>query len=90
MTRGFTDDDGWMNPPEQQSATVKAGDEMLEFNGVIVASSAKAWKFEADQWKEAAWIPKSQSELVDLDESNKQCVMRIKAWLCEKNGWREI
>lgn len=62
----------------------------LEFNGVIHASTAKAYKFEADNWSEPAWIPKSQSLIVELDEETKRATIRIKAWLCTKNGWREL
>lgn len=79
MTRGHLDED-----------TTDHGEKMLEFHGIIHLSTAKAYKFEADNWNEAAWIPKSQSTIVEIDESNGRATLHIKKWLADKNGWKEL
>lgn len=64
-------------------------DEMIEFEGTIEASSAKAVLFLADQWTEAAWIPRSQMDIVkeEQTDSGKRFTLHIKKWIVEKNGW---
>jgi hypothetical protein len=93
MARGFKDD-GSDHPyaPDNFKFEGRSGDRgaYYEFHGDIVASSEKAWKFKSDTWDKAEWIPKSQCEIVELDEHEHRATLRIKQWLCEKNGWGEI
>lgn len=65
-------------------------DEVMEFHGTIITTTPKAIRFTADQWSEPAWIPKSQAEIIDLDETSQRATLHIKMWLCKKNGWSEI
>lgn len=64
-------------------------DEFIEFEGVLEGSSGAAWKFIADGWDNAEWIPKSQSEMEpDLNsDTHGRCTMKIKEWLVRKNQW---
>lgn len=64
-------------------------DEYVEFEGVIEASSSKAVLFRAHNWDEAAWIPRSQMDIVaeDPDAEPKEFTLHIKKWLVEKNDW---
>jgi hypothetical protein len=94
MARGFKDD-GSDHPYAPDSDVPwgrgsKKQDAYYEFHGEVVASSEKAWKFKSDTWDKAEWLPKSQCQVVDMDEHEHRATIKIKQWLCEKNGWSEI
>lgn len=63
----------------------------VELEGVVENTSGKAVLFRANDWTEAQWIPRSQSELVMQPESDipMAAIMYIRRWLCKKNGWVE-
>jgi hypothetical protein len=63
----------------------------IELQGVLIGSSAKAYQFLCDWWKEPEWVPKSQAEWVpDPESSENRGTMFVRAWLAKKNGWREV
>lgn len=61
----------------------------VEFEGVILGSSAKAYKFQAEEWDQSEWVPKTQCTVVPDATSDRagKCTLLIQAWLVEKNGW---
>lgn len=62
----------------------------LQFHGELAKNgTAKALFFKADNWTDEQAIPRSQCEIVDLDEDTGRATLRIKEWLCKKNGWEE-
>lgn len=65
--------------------------EEIEFEGVIEATSAKSIKFQADEWDEAVWIPRSQCTIFPNHDSDRNgaATVFIKEWLVEKNGWKK-
>ncbi len=68
------------------------GDEYLEFEGEITATSGKAVQFLSDYWDEPQWLPRSQIEIVPhprIAGDAERFTVRIKSWLCKKNGWTE-
>lgn len=61
----------------------------LEFNGTLLGSSPKAYKFQADVWENPEWVPISQSKIIEHNEHSGAATLHITEWLCGKNGWRE-
>lgn len=60
----------------------------MTFAGVVVATSAKAILFHGSFWEEAAWVPRSQSEIeVVPDADTEPFQVTINDWLVKKNGW---
>lgn len=65
----------------------RRGDELIEFQGRVEASTGKAWKFKSDFMDEAIWVPKSQSEWEPDDDSDEPTgTMKIKEWFVDKNS----
>lgn len=66
-------------------------DEWVELQGIIEQPTGKAVLFLADDWDKAEWIPRSQMEILQIDEDAdpKHYVIHVKKWLAEKNGWVE-
>jgi len=66
-------------------------DEWTEFVGTIEAHSAKAIFFCASNWAEAQWLPRSQIEIISIDEeaTPKEATIHVKTWLVNKNGWEK-
>lgn len=64
-------------------------DEFLQFDGDLENTTPKAYLFKGDGWPNAEWVPKSQVEVVDINEDKTRATLKIKKWLCEKNGWAE-
>jgi hypothetical protein len=62
----------------------------LELHGKTTGkASAKAIEFQADEWDQPEWLPKSQVTVVpDVEpEEHGACTVFIKQWLARKNGW---
>lgn len=62
-------------------------DKWLQFEGTIERTSPKAILFKADTWKEESWLPRSQIQIVN--QEGETATVKIKEWLCDKNGWTE-
>ncbi len=68
-------------------------DDYLEFEGEITAQTPKAIQFLAYYWEEPQWLPRSQIEILagteEKGDTGPGYTVRIKEWLCKKNGWEE-
>lgn len=62
-------------------------DDYIDVEGEFVPGrhTAKAIYFQGDYWDKPEYIPRSQCVIDGSDEGRG--VLRIKSWLCEKNGW---
>ena len=65
-------------------------DTYLEFTGTIESRTSKAILFQGDYWDAGEWLPLSQVIVEnDGDAEGNRAVVKIKEWLCKKNGWEE-
>lgn len=59
----------------------------IELEGHIEASSKAAILFRGDYMDEAAWIPRSQSEILSHDTEDGRATLKVRGWIAKKNGW---
>ena len=57
------------------------------FEGVVLASSTKAVLFHGVYWDGALWLPRSQIEVIEDDDSY---IIEVSGWLAGKNNLFEF
>jgi hypothetical protein len=61
-------------------------DESYELEGEIENQTAKAWLINFTNVDKQVWVPKSQAEMLDLNESTGKCTIRVRGWFAEKEN----
>lgn len=61
----------------------------VTLEGIGMGRRGAAFKFQADDWDEAEFLPWSQIEVTPVTDSGEhgRCVVTIRGWLAAKNGW---
>jgi hypothetical protein len=60
----------------------------VAIEGVSYGVFGKSVKFQGDLWEEPEFVPLSQCEIEQVgSEEQGRCVLHIKKWLVQKNGW---